>query len=285
MIMLRYVSVLLMVTGGVMFAYGADLDNLRDSAKWLKTERLRGTLWHNPIVQLLRPMMLEAADPSGRMGAPTPVTLRGWHHLIILPDAQKKVAFKLKDLSSETHFSGRTHFSGSIYAIFDHEGKQVAEGQVGSGEEKTVEVRAKAEGPYILLLNSGPASSNACEVTVLNPHWAIDAKPRKTYNRSPLHYHFLRDLKLGGFNLAMIDFEDRDGEALDRLRARLRAARHARDRPGRDKLGGRGMGRRTQGPLCEGGPGQAACSLSAAEGLLGAYPPAARAGDSEAVVG
>ncbi len=201
MIMLRYVSVLLMVTGGVMFAYGADLDNLRDSAKWLKTERLRGTLWHNPIVQPLRPMMLEAADPSGRTGAPTPVTLRGWHHLIILPDAQKKVAFKLKDLSSETHFSG------SIYAIFDHEGKQVAEGQVGSGEEKAVEVRAEAEGPYILLLNSGPASSNACEVTVLNPHWAIDAKPRKTYNRSPLHYHFLRDLKLGGFNLAMIDFE------------------------------------------------------------------------------
>ena len=42
---------------------------------------------------------------------------------------------------------------------------------------------------------------------MLNPHWAIDGKPRKAYSRSPLHYHFLRDLKLGGFNLALIDFE------------------------------------------------------------------------------
>ncbi len=199
--MLRSVVVLTMVASTALLAYGAEMDNLRDCAKWLKTERLRGTLWHNPNVAPLRPMLLEATNPAGREGAPTPVTLRGWHHLVVLPDAQKKLAFKLKDLP------GEAHFAGSIYAVFDPEAGQVAAGVVGRGQETTVELTAEANGPHIILLNSGPASSNACEVTVLNPHWAIDTKPRRTYNRSPLHYHFLRDLKLGGFNLAMIDFE------------------------------------------------------------------------------
>ena len=179
----------------------ADMDGLRDSAKWLAEERLRGTLFHNPNVEPLRPMLLGPADASGRQDAPTPITLRGWHNLIILPDAQKRIAFKLK------HVQGDTHFAGSIYAVFDGEGAQVAEGSAGPGEEKTVEVRADGAGPHIVLLNSGPASGNAARVTILNSHWAIDSKPRRTYNRTPLHYHFLRDLKLGGFNLAMIDFE------------------------------------------------------------------------------
>jgi len=199
--MLRLIVVPLMVASAAMLARGADMNSLRDSAKWLATERLRGTLFHNPNVEPLRPMMLEAADPAGRQGAPTSVTLRGWHNLVILPDAHKNIAFKIKAIPSQTHFAG------SIYAIFDPEGNQVAEGVVEPGKWESVEVRTDSNGPHILLLNSGPASSNVAEITVLNRHWAIDSKPRGAYNRSPLHYHFLRDLKLGGFNLAMIDLE------------------------------------------------------------------------------
>lgn len=198
---LGFLVVSLMTASATMLVHGADMNSLRDSAKWLATERLRGTLFHNPNVEPLRPIMLEAADPAGRRGAPTSVTLRGWHSLIIIPDPQKRIAFRIKDLP------GETHFAGSIYAVFDPQGNQVAEGVVVPGQEKSVEVRADSDEPHIILINAGPASGNVAEITVLNRHWAIDGKPRSTYNRSPLHYHFLRDLKLGGFNLAMIDLE------------------------------------------------------------------------------
>ncbi|MGD2174514.1 MAG: hypothetical protein PVJ27_03850, partial [Candidatus Brocadiaceae bacterium] len=199
--MARYCVVLLILVAVRTSAQAADMDALRDSARWLVEERLRGTLFHNPNVEPPRPILVEPTDASGRRGAPTPIVLRGWHHLVVLPDAQQRIAFRLKDAASETQFVG------SIYAVFDPEGNQVAEGAIGRGEERTVEVRVDAAAPHIVLLNSGPASGNAVEVTVLNSHWAIDTEPRRTYNRTPLHYHFLRDLKLGGFNVAMIDFE------------------------------------------------------------------------------
>lgn len=185
----------------VVVAQAADLDHLRDSARWLREERLRGTLFHDPNIQPLRPMLLAPADPGGRTGAPTPISLRGWHHIVILPDDEGVIAFRLRDLRAEAHFSG------SAYALFDQSGRQVAEGVVPAGEELPVRVAAATTGPHILMLNPGPASSSACELTVLNPHWAIDSAPRARYMRGPLRYHFLRDHKLGGFNLAMIDLE------------------------------------------------------------------------------
>jgi len=211
--MKRLVVVMMTLASSVSLVLGADMDALRPSAAWLRTERLRGTLFHDPIVEPLRPMLVEPAVPSvghgnappngraGRPAAPVSIALRGWHHLIVLPDAQGKIVFRLKDLP------GQAHFAGSIYAVFGPQGKQIAEGTVERGEEKAVEVATEAKGPHIVLLNSGPASSSAVELTVLNPHWAIDGRPRRAYGRSPLHYHFLRDLKLGGFNLALIDFE------------------------------------------------------------------------------
>jgi len=199
--MIRLVVALMMLAGSASPVCGAQMDALRPTARWLATERLRGTLFHNPLVEPLRPVLVAPVDPAGRSGAPVSIALRGWHHVIVLPDKQGKVVFRLKDLPSQTHFQG------SLYAVFDPQGSQIAEGTLRRGEEKVVEVAARAEGPHVVLLNSGPASSSAVELTVLNPHWAIDGTPRTAYNRSPLHYHFLRDLKLGGFNLALIDFE------------------------------------------------------------------------------
>ena len=71
--MLRAIVVLTMIASAAMLACAADLDALRDCAKWLKTERLRGTLFHRANVEPLRPMLLEATNPAGREGAPTPV--------------------------------------------------------------------------------------------------------------------------------------------------------------------------------------------------------------------
>jgi len=100
---------LLMVVSCVMPVCGADLDSLRDSARWLASERLRGTLFHNPIVEPLRPLLLEPADPTGRAGNPTSVVLRGWHHLVILPDARHEISFDLKDIPGASHFQGNIH--------------------------------------------------------------------------------------------------------------------------------------------------------------------------------
>lgn len=179
----------------------ADMDALRSSAAWLKTERLRGVLFHDPLIEPLRPLLVSPVAPGGRQGAPIPVVLRGWHHLVLLPGAQHRLLFTLKDLPD------RSRFAGSVWAVFDPRGTQIAGGTVGPGEEKTVRVPTRASGPHLVMLNSGPASSNAVEVTVRNRLWTIDSKPRRVYMHTPLHYHFLRDLKLGGFNLALLDVE------------------------------------------------------------------------------
>ncbi|MGQ9730344.1 MAG: LamG domain-containing protein [Candidatus Zipacnadales bacterium] len=182
-------------------SYSANLEALRPSARWLATERLRGTLFHDPLIEPLRPIILTPAVQRGRSKKTVPVIVRGWHHLLVLPDGQGRIVFRLRALSRDTHFDG------SLYALFDPTGQQVAEGVVAAGRSVNVSYKTRVAGPHIILLNSGPASGNACEITVRNPQWVIDARPRQSYGRTPLHYHFLRDLKLGGFNLAMIDFE------------------------------------------------------------------------------
>ena len=68
-------------------------------------------------------------------------------------------------------------------------------------------VEPRGGGPYVLVLNSGPASSTVSELAVLDSPWAIDTRQKLPYRDGPMHYHFLRDLKLGGFNLAMVDVE------------------------------------------------------------------------------
>ncbi|MFQ5808353.1 MAG: hypothetical protein ACE5JM_01935, partial [Armatimonadota bacterium] len=100
--MARYCVMLLILVAVGASARAADMEALRDSARWLAEERLRGTLFHNPNVEPPRPILVQPTDASGRREAPTPIVLRGWHHLVILPDGQRRLAFRLKDLASET---------------------------------------------------------------------------------------------------------------------------------------------------------------------------------------
>lgn len=178
----------------------ADFPSLRPAVEWLATERLRGTLFHQPNVEPLRPLQVMPTFPEGVPPEPAPLALRGWHHLVILPE-EGRIAFRLKTLE------GRDPFPQTLYAVFDPTGQEIATGLVPPGEERQIELPTPAGGPHLVRLNSGPASANAVAVTVLNRHWSLDGRPRGRYGRSPLHYHFLRDLKLGGFNLAMIDVE------------------------------------------------------------------------------
>jgi hypothetical protein len=182
-------------------ALGADFPPLRPAVRWLERERLRGTLFHQPNVEPLRPLLVTPALPEAPPAEAVPVTLRGWHYLILLPEEDGRIAFRLRALE------GRDPFPHSLYAVFDPAGEEIAAGQVPLGEERLIEESAQAAGPHLVRLNSGPASSNTVEVTVLNRYGSLDGRPRGRYGRSPLHYHFLRDLKLGGFNLAMIDVE------------------------------------------------------------------------------
>ncbi|MEA3399775.1 MAG: LamG domain-containing protein [Armatimonadota bacterium] len=178
----------------------ADMDDLRESVEWLRTERLRGTLYHDPSIEPMPRIPLQSAEASGRRGAPQAVTLAGWHHLVVLPD-EGRIRLRLRDVPTDAHFEG------SIWAVFDPAGNQLQQGEVQSGEEALIEVPAEGDEPHVVVLNRGPASNSVAEVTVLSRHWSIDGKPRRAYNRTPLHYHFLRDLKLGGFNVALVDFE------------------------------------------------------------------------------
>ncbi len=182
------------------WALAADLDALRPSAQWLAKERLKGTLFHQPNADRLRPKLVAPSDPTGHEGPSTPLRLRGWHTLIVLPD-RGEIIFRLKAVAA------REHFRDCIYAVFDPQGAELATGRVALQHEERVRVQAHGDGPHFIMLNSGPACDNTAEIIVQNPHWSVETKSRSQYDRSPLHYHFLRDLKLGGFNLAMIDVE------------------------------------------------------------------------------
>ena len=138
--MIRIAVTMIVLAGAALPVCAADMDELRPSVGWLRAEGLRGTLLHDPIVGPPRPMRVEPVDPAGCTAAPASIALRGWHHVIVLPDTQGKIVFRLKDLP------GQTHFRGSIYAVFDPQGNQIAEETVGRGEEKVVEHQPKPGG-------------------------------------------------------------------------------------------------------------------------------------------
>jgi len=197
---MRTALTVIALAGACVVCDAADLAALRPSASWLRTERLRGTLFHQPNID---PMPARLIQPLGK-GAPTPaapVALRGPHYLLVLAGDSGTLDLELKSLDASEHFNR------SVYAVYSPEGEQLRVGVVGPKAAEKVVLKGLAPGTYIVLLNPGPASSNAVEVEVRNPHWAIDGSSYSEYERSPLHYHFLRDLKLGGFNVAMVDVE------------------------------------------------------------------------------
>jgi len=176
----------------------ADLGALRPSAEWLRTERLRGTLFHQPNIDPM-PAMLTQPAIDGPVGDAVAVTLRGRHFLRLRRDAPGICSVRLR------HVDSSEHFPQVSYALYSAGGEELQTGLVGRKGVRAVEIARPGE--YVLLLNSGPASSNAVEVTVRDAHWAIDGGSHPEYLRSPMHHHFLRDLKLGGFNCAMVDVE------------------------------------------------------------------------------
>ncbi len=133
----------------------AEFPPLRPAVEWLATERLRGTLFHQPNVEPLRPLLVTPALPAEPPAEPVPVALRGWHYLILLPDPDGRIAFRLKALASPAPFPQ------ALYAVFDPAGEEVAAGLVPPGEEWLIEISARAQGPHLVRLNSGPASSNS----------------------------------------------------------------------------------------------------------------------------
>jgi len=199
--MARSVLVALMLVGTVAMAHAADLAALRPSAAWLRTERLRGTLFHQPNIQPLSRPLIEPALPGAPAAEPVPVVLWGRHGLVVLVEGNGRLDASLARVERGPAF-GR-----GLYAVFSPEGEQIAAGETTGARPTDIRLEGLRPGPYVLWLDSGPASSTVLEVTVRNRHWALDGALKQEYERSPMHYHFLRDLKLGGFNLAMVDVE------------------------------------------------------------------------------
>ena len=181
-------------------ACAANMEGLRPTARWLATERLKGILFHDTIIKPAEPLQLVPENPRAPV-TPTAVVLQGRHYLVILPESGESIRFRLHTVEV------RPPFSNTLYAVFSPDGIEIGNGLVGAGEEKEVTLKSRSPGPHVLLLNSGPASSTVTRVTMLSRHWGIDVGDKQLYREGPMHYHFLRDLKLGGFNLAMLDLE------------------------------------------------------------------------------
>ncbi|MBM3476195.1 MAG: LamG domain-containing protein [Armatimonadetes bacterium] len=192
-------SILVGVTS--LTAQAADLGALKPSAQWLRTERLRGTLFHQPNIDPMPVMLTQPAVPGIEPGKSAPVVLRGRHYLRVMVDERRTLGLRLRNVE------GSEHFAQVSYAVYSPAGEELKTGLVAPNRAQDVALKGLAPGDYVVLLDSGPASSSAAEVTVRNAHWAIDGGSRSEYLRSPMHYHFLRDLKLGGFNCAMVDVE------------------------------------------------------------------------------
>jgi hypothetical protein len=193
-------------TAGLVWA--ADMEGLRPSARWLATERLKGTLFHHAVLKPPETLLLAPESETARAAAGVrgpagvaPLALAGRHHLLLLPASGEPIRLRLKTLR------GRLPWESTVYAVFDPAGEELATGLVGKGREEEITVAPRGAGPHVLLLNPGPAANTVTEVSVLNGRAAVDARPVQAYRDGPQRRHFLRELKLGGFNVAMIDVE------------------------------------------------------------------------------
>lgn len=180
-------------------AFAADLEHLRPAVRWLATDGLKGTLFHHTNIKPVEPSYLTAG--GGVVSAAEPVTLYGEHRVLVAPRPGQPIHFRLKTIRV------RPPFEESSWAVFNASGEDIGNGLLPQGEQRELTVVPRGDGPYVLLLNSGPASSTVSQLTVLDSPWGIDSRRKPAYREGPMHYHFLRDLQLGGFSLAMADVE------------------------------------------------------------------------------
>lgn len=179
---------------------------LRPAVRWLESERLRGTLFHDPMYQ---PMPQRHLEPSSDtpLSPARPITVIGEAYFLLLPDEGRDVA------ADVTAVTGHHACPDTVYALFDPNGREVAFGRVAPGKTARV-ASAGREGVHTLLINSGPGSRNTARVRPRTRTWCLDAGSHRYYDQTPLKLHFLRDLRDGGFNLAMVDFERLDDDFL-----------------------------------------------------------------------
>lgn len=180
-------------------AYKYD-SRLAPGLEWLRSEGLRGTLFHKPNIKPLKQEELRVI-PAAPAGAPTAVTLRGEHFLAVLVDKEKEIKFQLESVRTEPLCPY------CPFAVFGPQGETLAADQVESGKSRLVAVPAVAAGRYLIMLNSGIASKNVARVSVVDLPWAIENKRKQDYLGTPVQYHFLRELKQAGLNLVMPDVE------------------------------------------------------------------------------
>lgn len=189
-------SILVLLGGLVAQLAPADLGPLSAEVRWLQTERLRGNLRHRPNIE---PFVCDVLEAPG--GGSAAVELRGPHVLLLLLARGERAAVRLAAID------GHWTFPDTIWAAFSPEGAMTEVGEVAPGQAGVVRIAASTTGLYRLLINTGPASSNACRVTVRARRWAIEALGIGHHMEDALYYHSVRDLALAGMNLDMLDFE------------------------------------------------------------------------------
>jgi hypothetical protein len=173
-----------------------DLGPLAPPVRWLQTERLRADLRHSCNIE---PFPQELLSAPG--GASAPVSLRGPQVLLLKLERGERASVLIQAQDA------RGPFQDTIWALFTPGGEMSQCGQVAVGKENTLRLEARQAGLYRLLLNTGPASANAARLTVRARRWAIETLGLGAHLEDPLYYHSLRDLKLAGLNLDMLDFE------------------------------------------------------------------------------
>ncbi len=174
----------------------SDLGPLAPEVKWLQTERLRATLRHRCNIEPFREEVLAAPGGPSR-----PVTLRGPHILLFSLAAGERAAVRIATRE------GANLFPQTIWALFTPAGEMAAWGEATSARPAVVRFEGQPPGTYRLLVNTGPASKNSCRITVRCDRWAVEALGYGAHQEDPLYYHTVRDFKLAGLNLDMLDFE------------------------------------------------------------------------------
>lgn len=172
---------------------------------WLQKERLRGALMHRAYVENFPPLYLRRV--SEKTTPMPPILLRGQHVILISPEQGQPVTLSVKAVD------GRPEFPDTVFALFTPASRIVGNGIVSKGETAKFRFHQPETDRYILLLNPGVGYDNAAEVCVSDGSWVIDGRGRAAYHSigetspgTPLQYHILRDMKLAGMNVLMLDF-------------------------------------------------------------------------------
>ena len=165
--------------------------------RWVETQRLRACCYGfgvRPLPKLpLKPLAREIKEGEARE-----LALKGEVIVRVQVAEGEKLAFRL------TGGKPSSLFSQSTYAVFDPDGRHLADGLVAPGENKDVALSVRRSGLHVVYLNSGPASDNAFRLRMGNSSWVIDGRGKGAYIGTLVSLNSLRDLSLAGFNTVLL---------------------------------------------------------------------------------